>query len=187
MVMLEILVTIGVVVALAAAAKKGGGKRRRYLKGNVSETLSLGALATQVVILGPMGETVNERTLVSSLVAQWSLRDHVEGEGPIEVGVAHGDYTTAEIQAYVDNSGSWNEGDLVNQEIAQRKVRKVGTFGAGPGAPDELNDGKPVKTKLNWILTQGQTIDIWAFNRDDGSLTTGIDVIVDGHINLWPQ
>ncbi len=178
------------------AKKRGGPKRRRrYLKGNVDEKLSLGTLAATTLIGDVFDETVNERCLVSSLVASYSLDNLTPPQGPILFGVAHSDYSDAEIEEVIENTGSWDEGDLVNQEIAKRKVRQIGTFAtdsvitsAGAIADVPFNDGKPVKTKLNWILLQGQTLKIWAYNRSSGALSTTVPIITaSGHVNLWPQ
>ncbi len=165
---------------------RGRGKaRRRYLKGNINVQLTIGTLADNTSVSTPVGDTVNERTLISSVVANYGLRDQTPTEGPLVVGIAHSDYTTAEIEEYLENSGSWNEGDLVNQEIAKRKIRQIGEF-PGNATEEILNDGRPVKTKCNWILTQGQTIDVWVFNKSGGALTGGAELMFTGHANLWP-
>ncbi len=170
---------------------KKGGRRRKYLKGNVDEKLSLGTLNASTLISDIFDETVNERTLISSLVASYSLDNLTAPQGPIEFGVAHSDYTDAEIEEFIENTGSWNEGSLVEQEIAKRKVRKIGTFAAESlaGTTDvPFNDGKPVKTKLNWIVNQGQTLRIWAYNHSSSALATTVPLItMAGHCNLWPQ
>ncbi len=177
------------------AKRRGGARRRRYLKGNVDEKLGLGTLAASTLISDIFDETVNERCLVSSLVASYSLDNLTTPQGPIEFGVAHSDYTDAEIEEVIENTGSWNEGGLVEQEIAKRKIRKIGTFASSTPVTSAsttndimFNDGKPVKTKLNWVLLQGQSLRIWAYNHSSSALTTTVPVItVAGHVNLWPQ
>ena len=166
----------------------------RYLKGSVNEELSLGTLAARTLIGTTFDETVNERTLVSSLVATWSLQDFTAaaGDGPIMVGVAHGDYSDAEIEAVLEATGSWDEGDKVAQEVGKRLVRRIGVFrvqasDAGTGTYT-LNDGKPIKTKLNWILNQGVRLKIWAYNMGSSPLATTNPVVgAEGHANLWPR
>ncbi len=163
----------------------------RYLKGNVDERIDIGTLAANTLLKQDMGGTVIERTLVSSIVATWSLKDFTPaaGQGPLLVGVAHSDYTAAEIEAYLETSGSWTEGAKIQQEIAKRKIRIIGTLkgGAVLGQGDVLNDGKPIKTKLNWILVTGQTISVWAYNQGDAAYaTTDPDLTVQGHANLFP-
>ena len=137
-----------------------------------------------------MDETVEERTRCSSLDATWSMSNFTpaQGDGPILVGVAHSDYTAAEIEEVIENTGSWTEGSKVEQEIAKRLVRVIGTLRSLTGATenDVLNDGKPIKTKLNWILNSGDTLKIWAYNIGGSALaTTDPEVNVFGHANLW--
>ncbi len=164
----------------------------RYIKGQVDETLALGTLGAQTAIGTIFDSTVNERTLVSSIVATYGLSSFTPGVkvGPLVVGVSHSDYTQAEIEAWVENTGSWNEGDLVQQEVANRKIRRIGAFDAPDDQEDTnvLNDGKPIKTKLNWILLQGQTLRLWVYNSGTTAVsTTDPDVTLQGHCNLWPR
>ena len=183
------MIALAVITGFTALAKRGRGKGRsmgRYIKGRVDEELSLSTLATKTLTATTFDETVNERSLVSSIVATWSVRDATAGEGPILVGVAHGDYSNAEIEEVIENLGSWDEGDKVSQERAKRLVRQIGTLTLVSGDA-VLNDGKAVKTKLNWVLNQGVTLKIWAYNLGLGSLTTGGVVQAEGHANLWPR
>jgi len=173
---------------------KGRGRRKRYLKGAVDENLLLTTLGPKDVVSQIFGSVVNERTLVSSLVGTWSLSDFTSGDdiGPVLVGVAHSDYTAAEIEEFIEIADSWNEGNLVAQETARRKIRKIGIFedqDAGSATADSvLNDGKPITTKLNWIMLQAQSLQIWAYNLGDGAIATTIpEVNLQGHANLWPQ
>ncbi len=157
----------------------------RYLKGRVDEEVPLGALATKTAVVASFDEVVDSRTRLSSIVAKWALEGLTAGEGPIEVGVAHGDYTLAEIEEYLENTGSWNESDLISsREIAKRLIRSVGILSH---REDVLNEGRVVKTKLNWLLNEGVTLDLWAYNISTGILTTGGVVHCVGHANLWPQ
>ncbi len=164
----------------------------KYLRGNCDEVLSLGTLAGSTALEGAFGQTVNERTLVSSIVATYTLSGMTPAGsvGPITVGVCHGDYTSAEIEAWIENTGSWNETDLPAQEIAGRKIREIGVFDVPADALSAavLNDGKPIKTKLNWILTQGQTLNLWAYNSGSLPLATTVPVVrAQGHVNLFPK
>jgi len=170
-------------------------KRRmgRYLRGKVEQRLDLGTLSANTLISVDLAGTVQERALATSIVSIWALADFTNaiGDGPIVVGVAHSDYTDSEIEAFLENAGSWTEGNKVSQEIARRKVRIVGTFlssVADSAGIAVLNDGKPIKTKLNWILNIGQTLSVWAYNSGDSALaTTDPDLTVIGHVNLFPK
>ncbi len=189
--MLEILV---IAIAMLVMAKTPKRRRRmgRYIRGNVDEELTFGALGSRALVAAIFGETVNERTLVSSLVAKWSLDGLTLGEniGPFMVGVAHSDYTAAEVEAWIENTGSWNEGDLVQQEVGSRKIRQIGVFAAATIdlMAVTLNDGKSIKTKLNWILLQGQSLDLWVYNLGAAAVaTTTPSIHCEGHANLWPR
>ncbi len=174
---------------------KGRGKRMaRYIRGQVDEELQLGTLAARTLVAQVFDEVVEERTLISSVVATYTLDQFTSGagSGPIMVGLAHSDYSAAEIEEVIENTGSWTEGDKVSQEVAKRLVRIVGVFGSEGGAgatlKHTLRDGEKIKTKLNWILTTGQTLDLWAYNLGNAPLaTTDPQVHVEGHANLWPR
>lgn len=164
----------------------------RYIRGNVDETLALGGLANRTLVAVSFDEAVSERTLISSLVASWVMDDFTAGIdiGPIMVGVAHSDFTAAEIEEYIEQQASWSEADQIGQLIAKRKVRIAGIFGhpgAGSGTPHAvLNNGNKFKLKLNWILNAGQTLDLWAYNLGTASVATTIpDIHLQGHANLW--
>lgn len=112
------------------------------------------------------------------------------GIGPFLVGIAHSDYTAAEVEAWIEQTQSWNEGDLIGQEIAKRKIRIVGTFhNFGDAATTfTLNDGKPIATKLGWILIQSQQLSLWAYNLGTAAVATTVPTVnVQGHVNLFPQ
>ncbi len=152
----------------------------------------LGTLAAKDAILQAVGDTVKERTWVSSVRALWTLAAFTKStsDGPIMVGLAHSDYTAAEIEEWIENSDSWDEGNLVQQEIAKRKIRMVGVFlnPVDEAASSRLNEGKPVTTKCGWILNAGQTLSIWGYNMGGSPLaTTDPTVQAFGHANLWPR
>ncbi len=176
---------------------KGKGRRRkyrRYLKGAIDEDFQLGTLATKALVAQVVGDTVTETTWLSSILCTWALSEFTvaAGDGPIIVGIAHSDYSATEIEEWIESTDSWNEASLVEKEISSRKIRQVGVFQAPPGGSGlgatYLNDGKPIRTKCGWILSTGQTIDLWAYNMGDSALaTTDPQVSVNGHANLWPR
>ena len=176
-------------------ARKGRPKRkfRRYLRGNVDEKLSLPTLAAQAAAVGAFGEAVTEKTFVTSLIATWALQEFTvqAGDGPVMVGVMHSDYTQAELEEFIENTGSWNEASLVQtKEIGRRLIKVVGIFRTptAVGQAAVLNDGRPIRTRLNWMLTSGQTLDLWAYNLGSSAFGTTVpDLFVQGHVNLWPR
>lgn len=189
--MLEIMLLIGALFTVLLAKHGKRRKFRRYIRGGIEEDLALGTLATKSLVAQAVSDVVTEKTWISSIKATWSLGDFTfaAGDGPILVGISHSDYTAAEIEAWVEQTTSWDEGDLVSQEVAKRKIRQVGTFSSGTiGLVGDqiLNDGKPITTKCGWMLTTGNNIDIWAYNQGSSALGTGANVSVAGHANLWP-
>ncbi len=163
------------------------GKRRkfrRYLRGQVVLGQALGALASGAGIVFNGPDSVEETAWCSSVKATYSLNDWTDGddEGPLIFGIAHSDYTLAEIEEWIESTGSWSAGDLNSQEISRRKIRRVGSLSKG----GEANDGKPIRTKCGWMLTTGDNIAWWVWNPGVAPLTTGADFHVDGHANLWP-
>ncbi len=164
----------------------GGGS---YLKGNINESLALSNLASGALVADTWDEVVNEKTLVSSIVVTWSVDELVLAQGPLEFGVAHSDYTDAEILEVLAVTGSWDSGDKISQERAKRLVRKIGVMVSvgDAGISDvTVNDGKPIKTKLNWMLASGDTLRMWVLNKG-AILTTGAFLIAEGHANLWQR
>ncbi len=160
-----------------------------YVRGNVLITFSLDTLAAATLVSATLTATMTESGRISSIIANWNLSDFVDaaGDGPILVGYAHSDYTDAEISAAVTNTGNWDRGDKIQEEIGRRLVRTIGQFGSNGVAlsNETLNDGRPVKTKLNWGLTTGDTLKLWAFNQGSSALGTGSSIEVQGHANLW--
>lgn len=174
-------------------AKHGRRRRkyRKYLKGIIDERGALSTLAGDTAISFVVTGTVTEKAWLSSVKLNWAMDDFTPGtdDGPILVGVAHSDYSTSEIEAWIENSGGWSEGDLVAQEIAKRKIRQVGVFENPSAAVDVavLNDGKPITTKCGWMLETGDTVRYWAYNTGTSALaTTDPNLKINGHANLWP-
>ncbi len=187
------MIALAVIIGLIALAKRGRGRKfRKYLRGSVDESLALTTLAAKTVAEQVFGDTVNERTFVSSVVLRWSLTAFTKstGDGPIMCGISHSDYSAAEIEAWIENADSWDEGNLVQQEIAKRKIRMVGVFENPIDEADSvvLNYGKSIRTKCGWILNQGQSLNLWGYNMGTSPLATTAPVLqAFGHANLWPR
>ncbi len=189
--MLLIYITL-IVILLGMAKPKRRRRMGRYIRGNVDEKLSLTTLAAATAVSEIFDQVVNERTLVSSIVASYSMLNMTPAaaDGPILVGVCHSDYTDTEIGEFVTATGGWDEGNKIAQEQMSRKIRRIGTFQNPPDVttPAVLNDGRQIKTKLNWILLQGQSLRLWAFNTGSSALDTTVPVVhANGHVNLFPK
>ncbi len=166
-------------------------KYRRYLRGSIDHRLDLGTLGANTLISSDLTDKVEEPAYVSSVNAAYSMDEFtpLSDRGPVLFGWAHSDYTSAEIEAFVENAGSWSEGDKVQQEIAKRKIKQVGIFQENviQGAHHTFMDGKSVTTKLGWLLIDGQTLKFWCYNMGQVAIgTTDPNCRAQGHANLWP-
>ena len=172
-------------------AKHKGRRRRRYIKGQIDHDFSLGALNAADAIKSNVPDNVVDTAWCSSVKCSYALSQLSIGtaDGPVTVGVAHSDYTSPEILEWITNAKSWNEGDLIQQEIGRRRIRQIGVFANPDDANDvrRLADGRPITTKCGWLLMEGQKVSFWAYNKGTSALTTGGLVNVSGHANLWPK
>ncbi len=151
----------------------------------------ISTLAGNTVVKFPAQDNVSEQAWVSSVLLAWSWDNVTLGTGgPLWVGVAHSDYTAAEIEQWIENTTGWAMGDKVSQEVARRSIRAVGIL-REPLTPQEsysLNEGMPIRTKCGFRLQGGQTVAVWAYNMGTGAFsTTTPNLHVNGHANIWPQ
>ncbi len=176
---------------MAHFKKAGRGRQSMsgYVKGAFEQEVALGTLAAKTLIGAALDQVMTESGRISSVVATWAMNDFTDevGDGPISVGLAHSDYSDAEIEEQFEQSSNWDLGNKIAREQANRLVRLIGVFSTTGVAlsVDALNDGKPIKTKLNWGLTTGDTVKIWGYNHGTAALTTGAIVKVRGHANLF--
>ncbi len=183
---------VSVFIIAAVAGGMAARKKRRfrpYLRGNIDETQQLGStLAANTGIRKAVTDVLDQRAWLSSVVLTWTMTNFTsgDGQGPIMVGVAHQDYTLAEIEEWIETQASWSRGDKIAQEINGRKIKTVGTIIQTNNG--QLNDGKPVRTKCGWQLEVGQTVALWWYNTGSNALsTTDPDCETLGHANLWPN
>ncbi len=150
--------------------------------------LAVGALATKDVISGNASASPTIGLRVMSVVATYTWSNlGASDDDALEFGWAHSDYSAAEIEEALEASATMDAGDKIAQEQANRLVRLIGTIsGALAGAQgggQGFNDGKPMKTRLNWLLTPGDTMDIWVRNGSGTVYTTGSSLQVVG--DFW--
>lgn len=147
----------------------------------VHTQVALAALADKAAVIGALTSTLTEDFFLLSASLTWALRDLTQGEGPISVGLAHGDYSSAEVEENleVQISGPLKK---IEQEHSRRLVRRVGTFDGG-SSEARLNFGNPVKTKLRFVQEDGDTFNCWAYNSSGNPLTTGAFLEIFGM--LW--
>lgn len=168
-------------------------KFRRYIRGNIELNIDIGTLAAKTLAAQVNGSVVEEKTFLSSVVARYNLSQvtPLAGVGPLVFGLAHSDYSAAEIEAFLEQTGSWTEGDKISQEVARRKIKIVGQFEKTDSSAIttvNYNEGKPIRTKLGWVLTTGQTFDLWIYNMGEVAYaSTDPDLTMIGHANLFPM
>ncbi len=167
-----------------AMARKKNRRPLRVLPFSVSA--AAGALANGDVVSTAISDTVDEKMWLASMDAIHAARDFTAGEGPIVVGVAHSDYSAAEIEECLEAQASWDASDLVAREQARRKVRTIGTF-PNVASGEVLNDGKEIRTKLGWIAEAGMTLQFWTWNKSGAALTTGGIAEHDGRVYASPR
>lgn len=136
-------------------------------------SLSISALADADVVAGDiLSADVDEDFHIWSIKCNHALDGMTAGEGPIQVGFAHGGYSATEIEEALEVVLT-SQSDLIDAEKANRLVRKVGYFGVR-NASEDINQGRPIKTKLNWNIGNPQgNIRMWAFNQSGAQLAAG--------------
>ncbi len=142
--------------------------------------LATGALAAEAVIKVDCFSSNSTRdSYIMSIDYSAALRDHTAGEGPLEIGFAHSDYTVTEIKEALEAGASFDPGNKVAQEQARRLVRSAGLF-SGASAFDSLYDGRPKRRKIGFLVSQGFNLAFWIKNRDGAALTGGGIVEIQG-------
>ncbi len=169
---------------LAGMARKYGKPtyHRAYRLREVRTTLafSLGTLAALTVITGQLTGNADGAYRIISGSLTWGVQGMTAGDGPITVGYAHNDYTVTEIKEAIESASSISIGNKVENERSQRLVRRIGQLTA---EEPTLNDGRPLKTRLNWAIPIGTNVALFAYNDDAGApLTTGAVVHTNGSI-----
>ncbi len=174
---------IGIILLVLGLAKHGKGRRRGspLLVLPIDDTTALLTTGPDAVVKGDFTGTVDSDTWLLSADFLPAIRNHTAGEGPLVVGVAHSDYTAAEIEEALEATTSWNQKNKIEQERRRRKVRRIGQF-AGDSTEEVLNDGKPIRVKLGFKIEEGETLSQWIWNRSGGSLTTGSVLIMSGNL-----
>ncbi len=170
------MTSITIAVALALLVIMAGRKYKGYRKLPFTVTTAGGTVAADDVTSQVLTEILTEERRVLSVESTYAMRGLAAGDGPADYGVAHSDYTAAEIEECLEAANAWDEGDKVAQEQANRLVRQIGIFTEEETA---LNDGQPIKTRLNWRLATGDTLQFWIRNRGI-QFTTGMEITGQG-------
>ncbi len=163
-------------------------RRSNLRRVRVNAVLSVGALAALDVTSGAMTDAVADKLRFISLIGSWGWSDigAVIDDG-MSFGVAHGDYSAQEIEECLEATTGIDLGDKLALEKTNRLVREIGMFtnttSVAAVGGSSFNDGAPVKTRLNWLMSEGDTLQIWVRNASATVYTTGSEIIFSG--NLW--
>ncbi len=182
--MIAIIILAMILIMLPAMAK---GRRRRWGPNDKNipflSNLALLAVTDATVVKGTTLAASDRSYRILSFNTLWGWRGATPGEGPVMVGYAHNDYTVAEIKEALEAEAAMATGDKVANEQASRLVRLVGimTFDSEDGS---LNDGRPIRTKLNWAIPTGGNVATFAYNRSGGTLTTGAVTTISGKARI---
>ncbi len=187
-----LMVALAAILAIVGATK---GQRRanflKYIDGAIDDRVVATTLAANTLVGANIGKVTIDTCRISSMRATWTLTNFTPiANTTVIVGVAHSDYSDAEVEGWLESAGSWDRGNTTAREVRSRMCRQVGSFkvGGGSTAADVhvLNDGRPISTKLNWLLTEGQTVKLWVFNGGAAPYATTAPVLeVQGKANLW--
>ncbi len=178
--MLEIIISM--LVFLIGAAKKGRPRRRRgIMVANCDHELSLGTLALNTAVIDGIQGNADRPIWFVSVDGIWSIKELTDLDGPIVVGYAHSDYTVTEIKEFLEINAGFNFSDMLTRERQARKIRVAAVLQPSGGAETDwvANDGRPIRTKLNWGCPSGSTLNMFAYNRG-AALTTGAEVQLSG-------
>ncbi len=162
-------------------AKNTRKPRRRFnlRKVRIAGQVTIGNLGSGSVVKGSISQATVDSMRFISLNLAWTLEDFIAVDDGMEFGVAHSDYTAAEIEECLEAQGSMDIGDKIAQERANRLVRSLGVI----DREVLFNDGKKLKTRLNWLMSEGDTLDAWIRNGSGTVWTTGSLLLAVGE--LW--
>ncbi len=167
-------------------------KRRRNFNlrmVRVQNKIAAGALDTLKVAIGDLTDVATDPYRLVTLKASYSWVDvaAIIDDG-FDFGVAHGDYTAAEIEECLDFQSSIDRGDKIALEKSNRLVRQIGSIRspANPSATGSMvfADGRQVKTRLNWYMATGDKLKGWIRNSSGVIWTTGSSLNAAGQIWL---
>ncbi len=136
----------------------------------------MGTAANRALLVTAFTGLLEEDFLCWSMDVQITMQDITTGEGPLRVGIAHGDYSIAEITEALDVT-ILSPDNKIEQE---RKRRLVRTIGKVSEAQPTHNDGKPYRLKVGWVTGDGEVMNMWTRNVGGGTMTTGAKIEAEG-------
>ncbi len=158
------------------------GKHRKQLKRDwqsieidLAFALS-GGIAAKDMDAELLTETADDNFIATSLEATYTCTLE-QGAEPntlanIAFGVAKSDYSAAEIEAWYENSSGFKRENLIAAEISSRHIKQIGIMSpravnAAQQVVTTINEGMPIKTRLNWRILEDTTLAFWIYNGGD--------------------
>ncbi len=145
-------------------------RRKRNTKGfrvlRVNTSFALGTLGVTTWLKSVLLANLTQEIYAISADLNWSLSNLTSVQGPIIVGLAHGDYSVAEIKEWFQASNTLS-GDQIEQEENRRKCRDAGMFETSATVAlghVGLKDGKTVRTQLKFRIEESKDLVAWAAN-----------------------
>lgn len=131
-----------------------------------------------------LGGNFTEDAYIISVDYSFHWRDAVAGEGPMEVGFHHNEYSSTELLEALDPE-TLGPADLIKQEHQKRLVRRVGTIPVVTNSPSTLPaDGRLDRRKIGFTVPAGDALSMFIVNRSGATLTNNPTLECFGTIYL---
>ncbi len=164
----------------------------RFKTVRCSNTVTVGTLASFDLVANQswlQASTMEYRALSFEYYASWSNINQAF-EGPLMFGIAFGDYTSAEIEEWLEGNSSLDIGDKIKQEQSNRWIRRLGqinNLGVATNGNAIYNDGKKSKVRLNWLIPIGITLSAWVYNAGAVQIADLSVFLLNGDLNIKLQ
>jgi len=163
--------------------KHGRKSKRNWQSIEIDVEIDYGAsgLAAKALIKTAMSEIADSDFIATSVIATYTAQVEQaadpNGLSNIALGLAKSDYTAQEIEEWIENSSGFKRANLIAQEISKRMIKNIGVFQPetrvlAEHVNMELNDGMPVKTRLNWRIMEQTTLSFWIYNGGGTAIVT---------------
>ncbi len=143
----------------------------------------LGTLGELVATKASLIAVSDSEYRVLSIKVQPQWNGTTGSEGGLMFGVCHSDYSSTEVEEYLEATTSIDRGDKIANERASRLVRIIGVINpqhASGGGDYAYNDGQPVSVKLNWAIPIGFQLNWFVYNISNAAYTTGSEFVMVG-------
>ncbi len=166
--------------------RKQSRNSKNFVAIEVAGSLALSTLADDTYLSVGTQATFTEDFFAISADLSGSIKALTPGEGsPSTMVVAHSDYTDVEVREGLDIGSLTGPADKIQEERSRRLIRKVGVFQSQEVNHVSLKaEGRyassRIRTKLRFLISDGNALDIGVWNRSGAALTTGASFEFDG-------